>query len=381
MEEKYKDSVFMGINSRHLPDPELCFSLWSKTLKFLTPVVETPLPTKRAHWKLDQVQIQIVNIHCLGRVIFLFGWVQKPNIILKFGIFQKKSPCFEDAKSNLKIGCLATVTATPEEDLNDLVFVIKKCQVDSLHGGFFVPWNPSDHIKKNEVLCKFWIRQSTRTGHFLEGLPNACVNCEYRHAPTKVEGIKVMNLIEHRKQILAREKDKRDCAHGDKQSKAARSRMFVEWILHVYDKEHLQKTGVLDVAGGKGGVAHLLALEGIPVTVIDPRKEKKLNKRMRKQLRKQKANPHEHLESLFEREFIKNNPDLVQSISLIIGMHPDEATHAIVDLSVELGKNFAVVPCKIQQFSIIEGDSTFRLRFSEHVSSLLEERFTGEGLL
>ena len=81
-----------------------------------------------------------MNIHYLGKVIFLFGWVQGSDVILKFGVFQKKSPCFEAAKANLKIGCLATVVATPEADLRDLVFVIEECRIDELYDGFFVPW-------------------------------------------------------------------------------------------------------------------------------------------------------------------------------------------------------------------------------------------------
>jgi len=335
MEKKYKKLIFI----KDFP------VLWEKTQEFLTPRRENALASERTHWGLESVQIQVVNIHWLGKVIFLFGWVQDTDIILKFGLFKKKSSCFEEAKATLKIGCLATVSATPEADLNDLVFVIEKCKLDSLYDGFFVPWNPSDYIVKSEVLCKYWIRQSTRSGKFFEGIPQCCKNCEYRHEPTDAEKVKVLDLIRHRREVLAREKDKRDCAHGDKSSKAARARMFVQWLLEIFDKEHLQKTGVLDVAGGKGGVAHLLALEGIPVTVVDPREKKKLNKKMRKHLRKRSAKPHEHLETLFDQDFTHNHPDLTKSVSLVVGMHPDEATHAIVDLSIELGKDLAVVPC------------------------------------
>lgn len=36
---------------------------------------------------------------------------------------------------------------------------------------------------------------------------------------------------------------------------------------------------------------------------------------------------------------------LARSCSAIVGMHPDEATEAIVDVALACGKPFAVVPC------------------------------------
>ena len=40
-----------------------------------------------------------------------------------------------------------------------------------------------------------------------------------------------------------------------------------------------------------------------------------------------------------------NTGALLRSASLVVGMHPDEATEAIVAHSLEHGKRFAVVPC------------------------------------
>lgn len=37
--------------------------------------------------------------------------------------------------------------------------------------------------------------------------------------------------------------------------------------------------------------------------------------------------------------------DTIKSCSILIGMHPDEATEEIVNIALELGKPFAVVPC------------------------------------
>ena len=37
--------------------------------------------------------------------------------------------------------------------------------------------------------------------------------------------------------------------------------------------------------------------------------------------------------------------DLINKSSLIIGMHPDEATDFIIDIAMKNNKSFAVVPC------------------------------------
>lgn len=39
------------------------------------------------------------------------------------------------------------------------------------------------------------------------------------------------------------------------------------------------------------------------------------------------------------------NTKLINEASLLLGMHPDEATDAIFDVAIKLNKPFAVVPC------------------------------------
>jgi hypothetical protein len=53
---------------------------------------------------------------------------------------------------------------------------------------------------------------------------------------------------------------------------------------------------------------------------------------------------------MFDREFLREDTSprtagLWASCRLVVGMHPDEATDAIVELSLQHGKPFAVVPC------------------------------------
>ena len=62
-----------------------------------------------------------------------------------------------------------------------------------------------------------------------------------------------------------------------------------------------------------------------------------------------------HYEEIFDENFCnghfgKINNDMVQlnkndSLDVIIGMHPDQATEAIVDMALKYRKPFAVVPC------------------------------------
>ena len=51
---------------------------------------------------------------------------------------------------------------------------------------------------------------------------------------------------------------------------------------------------------------------------------------------------------MFTVEAIEQDEDLAKLVagcSLIVGLHPDEATDAIVDLALRFNKPFAVVPC------------------------------------
>lgn len=47
----------------------------------------------------------------------------------------------------------------------------------------------------------------------------------------------------------------------------------------------------------------------------------------------------------FNDETLKLHTELFANCSVLVGMHPDEATEAIVDAALALTKPFAVVPC------------------------------------
>lgn len=46
-----------------------------------------------------------------------------------------------------------------------------------------------------------------------------------------------------------------------------------------------------------------------------------------------------------DAETLKLHTELFADCSVLVGMHPDEATEAIVDAALTLGKPFAIVPC------------------------------------
>lgn len=126
-----------------------------------------------------------------------------------------------------------------------------------------------------------------------------------------------------------------------------------------YGAEALRAGGVCDVGGGHGDVSvRLWCDHGIPCTVIEPRPVG-LKRRQRKQVKQRgvegvgrlmcemqagrRSGDRAHEESE-EKARLRER---LEGCALIIGMHPDEATDAIVDVAHEYGKPFACVPVRI----------------------------------
>ena len=185
-------------------------------------------------------------------------------------------------------------------------------------------------------------------------------------------------------------------------AKDARHQHFVAWLVDTFGLDFLRSgSGVLDVAGGAGGVAFELAFRrAIPCVVVDPRPMKLTSKQHRamanraarlahgvtdeRDARTGEAvtapagdePPHERAcppatplvpssfreaaaafglsEGMLPRqlccEFDLDFPrgahaELWRTSSVIVGMHPDQATEPVVDAALAAGKPFAVVPC------------------------------------
>ena len=166
-------------------------------------------------------------------------------------------------------------------------------------------------------------------------------DCKFRHELKKEEE-------ETLKANILKKKRAYDDAHegdplniDDKYNKSLRNSEFANFLVDKFGLENIKKGFVLDIAGGKGLVSFFLTtLYGIRCKIIDPRGAS-LPKSRRKELKKKKIQIEEN-----RKMFTLDTCDeLIKGCSLIIGMHPDEATVDIVDVALAKKINFAVVPC------------------------------------
>lgn len=222
-------------------------------------------------------------------------------------------------------------------------------------------------------VCKFWLN----TGTCLKG--EACPHAHSAHETRSQD---------RSQWISARRKNRRQAAaeagdpHGATAAhKSHRAGVFCDWLIDAYGADFLsQGSGVLDVAGGRGEVAFILhTVKGIPTTLIDPRPQK-LSKKQHAQLQALAAgDPAQGRPSVYvtrqdgvvmarrsledgrlfpgllpDQILMEFGPDLwhgsthgpmLQQCSLVIGLHPDQATDAISDFASAFGKPQAIVPC------------------------------------
>ena len=170
-----------------------------------------------------------------------------------------------------------------------------------------------------------------------------------------------------------------------KRSSRERASVFAEWLVATYGADELGKAGgVLDIAGGRGDISfELHTLRGIRCTLVDPRAQRPRKHVIQYLRRHPGANVSPHVQawvgespsgiqrtagewprarrggaSLDTPALVEDGvePDAsassqaalaaaVAECSLLVGMHPDEATEWIVDTALRHGKPFAIVPC------------------------------------
>ncbi len=128
---------------------------------------------------------------------------------------------------------------------------------------------------------------------------------------------------------------------SDLQERLTRHRHFAKWLIDIFGMQVLnQGSGVLDVAGGNGKLSSALQKLGVTsCTIIDP---------------KPLISSHEGVLVLAEPLYGDGSAltddsfpyaERIRNCSVIVGLHPDEATEAIIDMAIRLGKPFAVSPC------------------------------------
>ncbi|GMH35979.1 hypothetical protein BSKO_03847 [Bryopsis sp. KO-2023] len=192
-------------------------------------------------------------------------------------------------------------------------------------------------------LCKFWVN----TGRCPKG--GAC-----RYSHNIMEGIGpvrtgwVENRRSRRRQAGV---DPSDPHMNDALRKSNRAAVFCRWLVDTFGKENLcAGNGVLDVAGGRGAVSfELYTVHGIRSTLVDPRPQK-LSRSQHRIVEQLGAlyKPQGQIQAEFFPELWQGEGNLgerLRGCSLVVGMHPDQATDSIVDFAMEFGKDFAVVPC------------------------------------
>lgn len=105
--------------------------------------------------------------------------------------------------------------------------------------------------------------------------------------------------------------------------------VFADFI----EKQFPRSKSILDVAGGNGELSLWLGRMGKTVTLLDKRASL-VSRRM----------PAGVTVLMADANTLKLG-DHLHEYDLVVGLHPDEATHAVIDIAVRCGVPFAVVPC------------------------------------
>ena len=125
-------------------------------------------------------------------------------------------------------------------------------------------------------------------------------------------------------------------------SKKERFSAFAEFIAAAFPSDN----HIFDIAGGRGELALLLTLAGHKTILVDPRENAgMLSSRSRKQLRKSGNEPFQVIREFFDETSDVRILKTATETPLLIGLHPDEATEAIVDAAIRNQLAFAVIPC------------------------------------
>lgn len=183
-----------------------------------------------------------------------------------------------------------------------------------------------------------------------------------------------------------------------------KSKAFVRWLLDTFPDELADERPILDVAGGKGEVAaRLCVCHNKRVIMIDPRpcdpltcfRSDVLRKIPLKWQQRLEEKEPDFLNRLFDEKFsqiitcfddvtLQEKPELrnaVESSCLVLGLHADGATEAIVQAALDYNKPFVVVPCCVfpnlfQQRRVRRGDELVPVRSVESFCQYLLEKDT-----
>ena len=162
-------------------------------------------------------------------------------------------------------------------------------------------------------------------------------------------------------------------SHWKPKKNERRAAKFVNFLVDEFGYDYLKNGVILDIAGGKGEVAFECSiLRGLRTIVLDPRPVKTTKKQLRQlkfrleaQLKVGKglqvsplcrflyhkryaARAIDSIQTWFYEDFATlkiEEIELVRSASILVGLHPDSATDAIMKVAIRYCKPFAIVPC------------------------------------
>lgn len=206
------------------------------------------------------------------------------------------------------------------------------------------------------------------------GLPEEQQEEEDEREEAAKENLPSPNLSVRQKRKLKNPQRKRHGARNQHRHKS-----FVKWLIDTFPMEPfvneedpiMSSPVVLDVAGGKGEVSARLTMCHLQkVVMVDPRPADlvrcfdtlvypKIPQKWQKRLDDQREeNPSIvkdkldlrflQLVTTFDEYTVTSDPNLrkaIQNATLILGLHADGATEAIVDAALRHQKPFCVVPC------------------------------------
>ena len=169
------------------------------------------------------------------------------------------------------------------------------------------------------------------------------------------------------------QKIKSSSSHWKPKKNERRAAKFVNFLVEEFGYDYLKTGLILDIAGGKGEVAFESSIKrGLQTVVVDPRPIKTTKKqvqqlkfRLESQLKlvdglkisplarflyhKRYATKEiDNIQGWFYEDFAtidESEIELVEKASILIGMHPDSATDAIMKVAIRFSKPFAIVPC------------------------------------
>lgn len=169
-------------------------------------------------------------------------------------------------------------------------------------------------------------------------------SCERREVQRNRQGAVVLHALEFLEvsTLDLGEGEDEDLFHGEVSDKGDRHLIFAEWLVEVFGAARLAGGGgVIDVAGGKGLLSKELVAQcrGLTCTLVDPAA------RVGALVAGEAGESLRPLAEAFDGAFLRERAELLEACSAVVGMHPDQATEALVDAALRWQKPFAVVPC------------------------------------